>query len=231
MNQQSPRLPQTCEHRRAEVILFDLDGTLTNSAEGIQNGFRRALAAVGEPGPDEDLLRTILGPPMIDNLRAMGFDEAKAARAWQAYNTYYDEEGWRENAVFDGIEPVLAELASSGRRLAVATSKREHFAHRILTHFGLFHYFEFIAGASADGVRRAKTDVIGHALRNLGVAAQPGVDPGAIMVGDRHHDVLGAAHWGIPTIFVEWGYGAPGEADGARCVATTPTDLTAFLLS
>jgi phosphoglycolate phosphatase len=216
--------------RLANVVLFDLDGTLTDSAEGIKNGFRRALATVGEPEPGEHLLSTVVGPPMIDTFHVLGFDDAKSTRAWQAYNSYYNETGWRQNAVFDGIEPVLAELSARGRRLAVATSKAEHFANRILDHFKLSDYFEFVAGASPDGARRAKVDVIGHALKNLGCEAAPGANLDVVMVGDRNHDVLGAAHWGIPTIVVEWGYGTTEEADGAYSTAKTPADLRALLL-
>lgn len=207
------------------AVLFDLDGTLTDSADGILDAFRSGLAAIGEPEPSQDVLDRVLGPPMIDTLRSMGFERTRTDRALQAYYAYYDETGWQQNSVYDGIEPVLAELVASGRRLAVATAKGEHFAHRILDHFGLGQYFEFVAGARRDGTRKAKADVIGHALTNLGLAAVPGANPDVVMVGDRVHDVLGAAHWGIPTIFVEWGYGAPDEADGACRTVRTPEDL------
>lgn len=211
------------------ITLFDLDGTLTDSAPGIVTGFRHALAAVGAPEPDGDLTRLVLGPPMADTLRSVGLDDATAERALVAYFDRYDRVGWAENAVFSGIADLLGALAASGSRLAVATSKSERFAIRILDHFALSGHFEIIAGASADGSRRAKADVVEHALRGLGVDPVPGGTEGVVMVGDRVHDVDGAAHWGIPTAFVHWGYGAETEAVGAEWSARTVDELEAIL--
>lgn len=211
------------------ITLFDLDGTLTDSAPGIVTGFRHALASVGAPEPDGDLTRLILGPPMADSLRGVGLDDATAQRALAAYVDRYDRVGWAENEVFDGIADLLTGLAATGTRLAVATSKSELFAVRILEHFGLAGHFEVIAGASADGTRRAKADVVEHALRGLGVDPVPGGTDGVVMVGDRSHDVHGAAHWGIPTVFVHWGYGADEEADDAAWTAATVAELEAIL--
>ncbi|MGW0041127.1 HAD-IA family hydrolase [Rhodococcus sp. NPDC003348] len=211
------------------ITLFDLDGTLTDSAPGIVSGFRHALASVGAPEPDGDLARLILGPPMADTLRTVGLDDATADRALAAYFDRYDSVGWAENEVFDGIADLLSALSRTDTRLAVATSKSERFAVRILDHFGLADHFEVIAGASADGTRRAKADVIEHALRGLGVAPVAGGTAGVVMVGDRVHDVHGAAHWGIPTVFVHWGYGADSEAADAAWSAATVADLGAIL--
>lgn len=211
------------------ITLFDLDGTLTDSAPGIVTGFRHALASVGEPEPDGDLARLILGPPMADTLRGLGLDDATAGRALDAYFDRYDRVGWAENEVFDGIADLLATLSGPDTRLAVATSKSERFAIRILEHFGLADHFEVIAGASADGTRRAKADVIEHALRGLGVEPVAGGTTGVVMVGDRVHDVHGAARWGIPTVFVHWGYGAESEAADAAWSATTVAELEAIL--
>jgi phosphoglycolate phosphatase len=211
------------------VTLFDLDGTLTDSAPGIVAGFRHALTAVGAPEPDGDLLDRIVGPPMVDTLRSLGLDEATTQRALARYLERYDEIGWAENAVFDGIGDLLTAAASRGSRLAVATSKSERFARRILEHFALAGHFEVIAGATDDGTtRRAKVDVIEHALRGLGIEpidAGRGGTPDVVMVGDREHDVHGAAHWGIPTVFVAWGYGSAEEAEGARWSVDTVDEL------
>ena len=190
------------------VVLFDLDGTITDSASGIRAGFKRALAAIDQPEPDEELLDKVVGPPMIDTFRSMGIAEPDVRKAIATYIDYYDAEGWADNAVFEGIEQVLADARDSGRRLAVATSKAEPFAIRILEHFGLDGYFEFIGGASLDGRRRAKSDVIAHTLRAMGTTASQAGTPDVLMIGDREHDVRGAAHWGIPCVFVEWGYGS-----------------------
>ncbi|WP_241665717.1 HAD hydrolase-like protein [Prescottella subtropica] len=213
----------------APVLLFDLDGTLTDSARGIHNGFRHALAAVGRPEPTAAMLATVIGPPLIESMHAMGLDEPETAAALAAYFERYDAAGWSENAVYDGVEETLAAARAAGARLAVATSKTETFAIRILEHFGLAGHFEVIGGASADGSRRAKADVIEHVLGGLGLPAVADGTTDVVMIGDREHDVHGAAHWGIPTVFVEWGYGTPGEAAGARWTAATAADLTRVL--
>ncbi|MGA9870198.1 MAG: HAD-IA family hydrolase [Rhodococcus sp. (in: high G+C Gram-positive bacteria)] len=217
---------------RATVVLFDLDGTLTDSAPGILAGFRHALATVGAPPPTEDRCARVIGPPMIDTFRSMGLAEDVAQAAIRAYFERYDATGWAENSVFDGIEPVLKNLKSRGVRLGVATSKSERFAHRILDHFGLSEFFEFIGGASNDGVRRAKPDVIAHSLRNLGVIPRElhdGGTNGVLMVGDRDHDVHGAARFGIPAVYVDWGYGLAGENDDAAFAVGTMAELDRVL--
>ncbi|MFE3292579.1 HAD hydrolase-like protein [Rhodococcus sp. NPDC059234] len=208
------------------VTLFDLDGTLTDSAPGIVAGFRHALAAVDVAVPEGDLQGRVVGPPMIDTLRSLGLDETAAQTALNAYFDRYDAVGWSENAVFDGIDELLTGLTATGTRLAVATSKSERFAHRILEHFSLAQHFEVIAGASEGGTgRRAKVDVIEHALRGLGIEPTAGGTTGVVMVGDREHDVHGAAHWGIPTVFVDWGYGTDREAADARWRVETVDEL------
>lgn len=211
------------------IVLFDLDGTITDSAPGIHEGFRRALAAVGMPEPTEEMLDRVVGPPMVDTFRSFGLDDATVDRAIAAYFEYYDTSGWMENAVFDGIRGLLAEIDRSSTRLAVATSKNEKIAARILEHFGLADHFEFIGGASEDGTRRAKSDVIAHSLAALGVETAEGATTGVLMVGDRDHDVDGAGRWGIPTVFVEWGYGAPEESTNAVWTAADTTELGRIL--
>ena len=184
-----------------QLVIFDLDGTLTDSAEGIVASFRHALGQIGAPIPDGDLTGRLVGPPMHQTLQAMGLgDHADAAIA--AYRADYTTRGWSMNALFDGIPQLLSDLKDAGVRLAVATSKAEPSARRILAHFGLDGYFEVIAGASVDGTRADKADVLAHALAQL----VPLPDR-VIMVGDRHHDVMGAAAHGIDTVVVGWGYG------------------------
>ncbi|TXG91462.1 HAD family hydrolase [Rhodococcus rhodnii] len=203
-------------------MLFDLDGTITDSAPGIHRTFRHALAAVDRPVPGDDVLATIIGPPMRDTFVRLGFDPPTAERAITAYTERYDEQGWAENSVYPGMRDVLRTARELGLRTAVATSKAEPFAARILEHFDLTQYLDFVGGATLDGSRRAKSDVIAHSLRALGV--NPGEHDGVpiVMVGDREHDVEGAALWGVKAVFVAWGYGAPAEAEHAwRTVATT----------
>lgn len=216
----------------ASVVLFDLDGTLTDSAPGIHAGFRHALAAVDAPEPTEKQLSSVVGPPLIDTLHGLGLDEDTAQRALAAYLQRYDERGWAENRTFDGIEAVLSRLRDRAVHLGVATSKSERFAVRILDHFGLSRYFDFIGGASNDGTRRAKSDVIAHSLNNLGIEpteAADGGTSGVIMVGDRDHDVHGAGRFGIPTVYVEWGYGIDGESEDAAFTVSSMDELAAVL--
>jgi phosphoglycolate phosphatase len=195
---------------RPQLVIFDLDGTLTDSARGVVSSFRHALHQVGMPVPDDpDLAGKVVGPPMHQTLRAMGLGERTDA-AIAAYRADYTTRGWILNEVFEEIPELLADLRAAGVRLAVATSKAEPTARRILEHFGLDGHFEVIAGASVDGIRSAKADVIAHALSQL----QP-MPEHVLMVGDRSHDVHGASHHGIDTIVVDWGYGRADFADPA----------------
>jgi len=200
---------------RPQLVIFDLDGTLTDSAQGIVASFRHALGAIGAVVPDGDLVGMIVGPPMHHTLQSMGLGE-QADAAVAAYREDYRTRGWAMNRTFDGIPALLADLRSAGVRLAVATSKAEPTAHRILTHFGLDEHFEVIAGASVDGLRAAKADVIKHALAQL----EP-LPERVLMVGDRSHDVEGAAEHGIETVVVGWGYGQADFDDPDAIVAHT----------
>ena len=187
---------------RPQLVIFDLDGTLTDSAAGVVASFRHALAAVGAEPPAGDLAARIVGPPMIQTLSALGLGD-RADEALTAYRADYTSRGWAMNALYDGITELLDDLRSAGVRLAVATSKAEPAARRILDHFGIAGHFEVIAGAGADGTRATKSEVLEHALTQLGRLPQS-----VLMVGDRVHDVEGAGFHGIDTVVVEWGYGA-----------------------
>jgi phosphoglycolate phosphatase-like HAD superfamily hydrolase len=194
-------LDDTVAATRPQLAIFDLDGTLTDSAQGIVASFRHALGEIGAEVPEGDLASRIVGPPMHHTLLGMGLgDHADAAIA--AYRADYSTRGWAMNSLFDGIPQLLSDLRGAGVRLAVATSKAEPTARRILEHFGLDGHFEVIAGASLDGARATKTDVMAHALAQL----EP-LPERVVMVGDRAHDVEGAAAHGIDTVVVGWGYG------------------------
>jgi phosphoglycolate phosphatase-like HAD superfamily hydrolase len=202
-----------------QLVIFDLDGTLTDSAEGIVASFRHALTAIGAETPGGDLAGRVVGPPMHHTLASMGLGD-RADEAIAAYRADYTSRGWAMNTVFDGVPTLLADLRAAGVRMAVATSKVESTARRILDHFGLAHHFEVIAGASADGTRATKADVLAHALSQLHPLPER-----LLMVGDRAHDVEGAAEHGIDTVVVGWGYGSadfalPEPAQAAAHVAT-----------
>ena len=192
-----------------QLVIFDLDGTLTDSAEGIVASFLHALAHVGAPVPDGDLAARIVGPPMDDTFRSILGENAEDAIA--AFRAEYGARGWAMNMLFDGIEPLLADLRAAGVRLAVATSKLEPTARRILAHFGLDQHFEVIAGASPDGSPQTKVEVLAHALEQLRPLPER-----VLMVGDRSHDVHGAAAHGIDTVVVGWGYGQSDFPEGFR---------------
>ncbi|TDO11721.1 HAD superfamily hydrolase (TIGR01549 family) [Mycobacterium sp. BK086] len=215
-------MTSTASDTRPQLVIFDLDGTLTDSADGILASFRHALAAVGAEVPAGDLATRVVGPPMHLTLSGLGLGE-RADEAIAAYRADYTSRGWAMNSLFDGIPQLLGDLRAAGVRMAVATSKAEPTARRILEHFELAEYFDVIAGASVDGARSSKADVLAHALGQL----QPLPDR-ILMVGDRAHDVEGAAEHGIDTVVVGWGYGAadftePHLADAAAAhVATVP---------
>lgn len=199
---------------RPQPVIFDLDGTLTDSARGIVSSFRYALSRVGASLPDDpDLAARLVGPPMHQTLREMGPGE-RADAAIAAYRADYTTRGWVLNEVFDEIPELLADLRAAGVRLAVATSKAEPTARRILEHFGLDGHFEVIAGASLDGVRSTKAEVVAHALAQLDPLPEH-----VLMVGDRVHDVHGASRHGIGTVVVDWGYGGRDFADPANDAA------------
>lgn len=145
-----------------------------------------------------------------------------------AYRERYEAQGWSENAVYPGMRQLLDRVAASGISMGVATSKNERMARHILAHFGLDRHFAFIGGASDDDVRTEKADVIAHTLRHLGVPpvlASAGGMPGVVLIGDRSHDVLGAARFGIPAVLVTWGYGTPEEHRTADWTVSAPNEL------
>lgn len=211
-----------------DIILFDLDGTLTDPGLGITNAVMYALRKYGMEVPPRQELYSFIGPPLKQSfMRWCSFDEAEGEQAVKYYREYYRDKGLLENEVYDGIEDMLKALREKGKRLAVATSKPEEFAIRILEHFGLAQYFEVIAGDTLDFKRNTKADVIASALERLGVTDRSGV----IMVGDREHDVIGAKAQDLPCIGVLFGYGSQEEleAAGAKHIAQTPADVLKYV--
>lgn len=217
----------TAQPAAVNTVLFDLDGTLTDSARGILDCFVHALDVVGAPRPDEQALRGVLGPPLVHSFAQLGLDEVRIGRARAAYRARYDTQGWAQNAVYPGIPELLDRVTASGVTLGVATSKNERMARRILRHFDLDGHFTFIGGASDDESRTEKSDVIAHTLEQLGRPSVPtdGGSPSVLMIGDRSHDVIGAARFGIPAVLVGWGYGTPAEHRAARWSVSTSDEL------
>jgi phosphoglycolate phosphatase len=211
------------------TVLFDLDGTLTDPLDGIANALNYAMERLGRPPVDRATVELLIGPPYTEGyVTVLGMTPAEAEETIAVYREYYAVAGMLENEVYAGIPELLLALADAGISCGVATSKPEVFAEQILDHFGLADRFTVIAGASLDGGRSRKADVIAHAVSLLG-AARPGR---TVMIGDRRHDVEGAAEHGIECIGVLWGYGSADELTeaGAVTLAKTPHDLGGLLL-
>ncbi|GAA2750774.1 HAD hydrolase-like protein [Amnibacterium kyonggiense] len=209
------------------VILVDLDGTVMDSALGITRSLAVALEELGLPVPPPARMVEFVGPPILDGLRDVaGLEPADAARTLERYRERYRRLGAFEAEPYAGIREALERLRELAP-LAIATSKPEGIATRILEHFAFAPLFTVIAGASDDETRSTKADVITRALELL---VERGVDVSRpVMIGDRIHDVEGAAAHGIPTVVAGWGYGAPEEAAGAVAIADAPADLPAIV--
>lgn len=210
----------------SRLVLFDLDGTLVDSAPGIWASVRAAAAELGLPRPTPDQLRAMVGPPLQDGFAAVfGLRGAVVDAAVAAYRAHYTAGAIFEVTVYAGIPELLQRLADDGATLAVATSKPGPSAVRVLEHTGLLGAFATVHGATFDGSVRHKDQVVGAAL-----AAHPdGRDP--VLVGDRAQDVLGAAAHGLPCIGAGWGPAPDGElaGAGAAAIACTPADVPAAL--
>ena len=198
-------------------ILFDLDGTLTDSGEGIMNCAQLALEHFGIHVPDRDTLRVFVGPPLHDTFRKFGVPEDQVDAAIRIYRSRYVPIGKFENTPYPGIRELLEKLCAQGHRLYVATSKPEDMSVEILEHFDLAKYFDHICGASLDRSRSSKDAVISYLLEQYSRGEE------MIMVGDTVFDILGAAAHGIPAVGVTWGYGNPEEMKKAGAAAIAPT--------
>lgn len=210
----------------ADLILFDLDGTLTESGIGITRSVAHSLRKFGIEETDQARLDRFVGPPLIDSyVRYYGFSHEQAVLAVEYYREYYAVTGIFENRVYDGVETMLRELNAAGKTCVLATSKPEHYAVQIMEHFGLSRYFSCVAGATMDEKRTNKAEVIAYALEKAGASGK------AIMVGDRRHDIEGAQAHGLPSIGVLYGYGSREELEqaGATYIAATAEDILKFV--
>jgi phosphoglycolate phosphatase len=203
-------------------ILFDLDGTLTDPFVGITSSMRHALRQMGREPPAPEELRRYIGPPLQANFMDMLGDEALATQAVGFYRQRYGDVGKFENELIPGMTDVLQTLTDSGYRLFVATSKLESYSLDIIEHFGLTRFFRRVHGSALDGSRADKGELIRHILDT------EGLDPRrTIMIGDRLHDVHGAARNGVAAVGVLWGFGDWGELEeaGAARIAASPAEL------
>lgn len=206
-------------------IIFDLDGTLTDSGEGIINCASLALRTLGLPVPDRDTMRVFVGPPLRDTFQKFGVPPEDVERAVEIYRSRYVPVGLFENTPYPGIPALLASLRAEGHRLYVATAKPESMAVTVLEKFGLSGYFHRICGATLDGSRGHKDQIISYLLAQM----EPSDE--VVMVGDTSFDVTGAAAHKIPTIGVSWGYGKASDMleAGAIAIADSPAQLLKLL--
>lgn len=214
-----------------DVILFDLDGTLTDPKVGITTCAAYGLKQFGVEVEDLDSLTKFIGPPLIDSyMEYYGLTRSQAEQAIEKYRERYNAVGWSENVPYPGIHELCARLKAAGKKLLVATSKPEGPAVRILEHFGLAQYFDLIGGAPLDNSERGrKAAVIQDTLKRAGVTDLSR----CVMVGDRLHDIRGAHEVGIPVVGVLYGYGdrAEHEANGADYIAEDLAQLETILLA
>ena len=215
--------------KKYEYLFFDLDGTLTDSCEGIYKSFEYALGFYGIEVKDLNTLKPVLGPPLKDSFMDMyGFDEKTADEAVAKYRERFSVTGLYENRVYDGVYEMLSALKEKGYFIALATSKPEKFARVILKHFELEKYFDFIAGATIGGNISTKEDVINHIINSLDITDNSKI----LMIGDRKYDLIGAKEFDIDAMGVLYGYGSAQELSEYPSVmlAKTPEDVVKFLL-
>ena len=211
-------------------ILFDLDGTISDSAHGIVDSAIHALNAMGIPPGDRDDLKKFIGPPLSESFSMYyNLEGDDLVTAMMHFREYYESKGVFENAMYEGIEQLLTALRERGVNLAIATSKPEFFARQILDRYGIAKYFSYIAGSNIDESGSNKDEVVAYALSSLKIP--DGEKESVLMVGDRRHDVAGAAKNDIDCVGVLYGYGSKEELEkaGAKYIVRDIDELKALL--
>ena len=211
-----------------KYLLFDLDGTLTDPSIGITNSVAYALSKFGINVEDKRTLYKFIGPPLVDAFSEYyGFSKEDSEKATAFYRETFSVKGLFENRVYDGVVEMLEALKNAGKRLIIATSKPEPFTMKILKHFDLLKYFDFVAAATFDASRNSKDKVIAYALQSLDIKDKSEV----VMIGDRHHDIDGARENGIDSIGVLWGFGSREELEtsGATHIAESVQQILKYV--
>lgn len=212
---------------RYQTVLFDLDGTLIDSEEGVLNSVKHALKTLGAPIPPMEELRRFIGPPLKEAFEEVcGFSPEQAVKAVAIYRERYRPIGVYECRMYDGVPTLLAALKAAGCRVCLATSKPREFALLILKKLEIERYFDLVAGADIGGPLSDKVDVLRDALSKLPTDAKESM----VMVGDRCYDVEGATVVGIPCIGVLYGFGTIEEFAEAETAVSTVEALQAYLL-
>ena len=212
-----------------QYILFDLDGTLTNSQLGITTCVAYALESFGIHTENPEELRKFIGPPLKESfVKYYNMTDGEGDRAVEKYRERFATVGLYENEVYAGIPELLQKLKAQGKTLLVATSKPTVYSDKILEHFGLKEYFSYIAGSELDGTRVNKAEVIQYALEQMKITESEKI----VMIGDKEHDMIGAGICGVDSIGVLYGFGEREvlENHGATYIAETVSDLEKILL-
>lgn len=211
-----------------KYLLFDLDGTLTDSMPGITNSVAYALEHFGIQEERENLIKFV-GPPLRDSfMEFYGFSEKKAEEAVRVYREYYAHKGIFENSVYGGIPELLEACKKAGRQVILATSKPQNYAEQILEHFDLMRWFDDVQGSSMDKSKVTKTDVIRCAMKDNRIENRET----AVMIGDRKHDISGARECGLESVGVLFGYGGREELEtyGADWIVESVEELKELLI-
>lgn len=214
-----------------DAVLFDFDGTVVDSSEGIFNSVRYALDAFGYKAPDAEALRYFIGPPLAHSFQHLfGADEQRAQALVEKYRERYRAQGVREVRLYEGIPPLLAALRRQGVRLGVASSKPEPFIRDILALLGIGSLFDFVSGIgfAPNQNEPDKEALIRQAIKGLGLSD----DKRVLMVGDRHFDIEGAHRAGLPCAAVLYGFGSRAEFEraGAEYIVSSPEELRPIVL-
>ena len=211
-----------------KYILFDLDGTITESGPGIMNSVEYALNKMNREVGDRDTLKKFIGPPLTESMeKYYGMSKEEALLGVKYYREYYHDKGIYENRVYDGLEEVLKKINEAGKQAIVATSKPEKYAKIIMDHFHLTQYFACVAGMEMDGGRGTKAQVITYALEKNDIADKSNV----LMIGDREHDVIGAHENGLDCLGILYGFGSRKEFEesGADYIRENVEDILQFV--
>ena len=214
-----------------KYIFFDLDGTLTDPREGITRSVQYALKKMGIEEPDLTKLEVFIGPPLVDSfMEYYGFTLDEARQGTEYYRENFSVHGWRQNKLFDGTRKMLTDLKEHGKVIAVASSKPEYFVEKILAYFEIDELFDYVCGGSMDETRTHKDQVIDELLKRMRLSEPEKRE--ILMVGDRRHDVEGAAVFGIPCLGLSMGFAAEGELEkaGAIAVVDSVEGITEYIL-
>lgn len=217
------------KNRKYDYVLIDLDGTLTNSEEGIYNSLKKGFKHIGLHFDRADI-RKMIGPPIrVSMKKYYNEDGERVEELLRVYRANYAEQGWRQCVVYDGIFELLQSLKKAGVTMAVATSKPLRFSKKIIHDFGLADYFAYIGAAVDDGSRDSKSAVVEDVIENLQIKDRDKV----VLVGDTIYDVIGAREAGIDCVSILWGFGLKDELEsaGAKVILPTPKSVEEYLLS